>query len=585
MKADSGTGKIISDIFDKAFPLSAKKASVHIGVNALNGKKLYLPVKEMAQTSTYVLGSPGVGKTKFTEGIARDLINQGYGVIVLDGKGELYNNLTKYCVLKGLEDRTVLIDPNEDDYVVGINYLELLGRKEKTKASALAGLALEGLKKFHKEDEEYKAWLEEWGPASLIPLIDAGFTIVELFPFLKLKDPTFREVLIKELGSDFLKEKWGSLQDHKVFDQARFLNVLKTRASIFHYDDTLTAIYGQRKTTIDWLKVMDKGGIVLANLGVTGRVPEKTASFIGASIVHQIATIAPDRGTEGQKKPCFVIADEFQKFATTDFADAMERLRSFGVPFVVAHQHRDQFDREEGRIIGAVDACCRNKVIFSVKPSDGEEMYRQLFPYDPHWIKEVQRFRRFAPKTIWYEAASRTKSESYGRQSTESSGESEDERDHVTKHSGKALGSNYNVSESETREMRPHTEYEEFEEQINIYFSEAEQKEHYIDWLYWQDDRRAYWNFKAKTEKAVPIVTRTIKEATVTDRMIELFKKKVYQKYHRLKEEVLREINERLIKFIEEKRHLLLEEPQKTTVETKTAGPSTFREKKKPKKT
>lgn len=131
--------------------------------------------------------------------------------------------------------------------------------------------------------------------------------------------------------------------------------------------------------------------------------------------------------------------------------------------------------------------------------------------------------------------------------------------------------------------MRPHTEHEEYEETINVYFTPEEQKEHYLNWLYWQDDRRAYWNFKAKTKKAVPIVTPTIKEAPVTKRLLELFKKKVYQKHHRLKEEVLKEIEGRISKFLELKMPLPAAPPAKLT-ETKAVGPKTFRQKKKAKK-
>jgi len=164
-----------SDVFDEAREAQRQKRNptpaIQMGTHTQSGAKLNLPFEDFCSTHTSILGSTRAGKTKFIEGILQPVIEHGYGLVVLDGKGELYDLLVDYCAyldLKkqlGLAERTILIDPNED-FCVGINYLELMG--ERQRPSDLARLVLAALKKFFKEDSQTKFWLEEWGMAPIL---------------------------------------------------------------------------------------------------------------------------------------------------------------------------------------------------------------------------------------------------------------------------------------------------------------------------------------------------------------------------------------------------------------------------------
>lgn len=118
------------------------------GSNALTGQKLKIPLKELKR-HWHVLGRTGKGKTKALEILARHIIDTHHGLVVLDGKGDLFEAVRDYCVATRCEDRVVVVDPTEQHWAVGINYLEVLG---ETGPEILAEMVMEGLKKCFGEE-------------------------------------------------------------------------------------------------------------------------------------------------------------------------------------------------------------------------------------------------------------------------------------------------------------------------------------------------------------------------------------------------------------------------------------------------
>lgn len=447
-----------SDLFDEAFEEQTQKRypppAVQIGTHIQSGSQLSLPFEKFASTHTCILGSTRAGKTKLMEGILRPIIEHGYGCVVLDGKGDLYDDLVScfaYLDLEkglGLAERTTLIDPNED-LCVGINYLELMGNDQRP--SDLAGLVLEALKKFFKEDNETKVWLEEWGMAALVPLIKAKFTLLEAFEFLNLDDPRFRDKVIKQMGEGFYEGKWNRLKGYRRTEQEMRLGAMTTRIDRFWQDETLKVIFGQQKTTIDWLKVMNEGGIVLAKLGRTPRVPDRTADLIGSAILHQVTTLAPDKD---KNRPFFFVADEFQKFATSDFSEALSLMKGFGISFILAHQFRGQLEKESPEILRSIDTNCDNKFVFRCSYEDAESVRGPVFSGEIHTAAEETKDETYQTKhrpiltykpTVSYsdsESRSHTESADVGLSHSKSKGKS------TSKAKGTSTSTSHGTSDS-----------------------------------------------------------------------------------------------------------------------------------------
>lgn len=567
---------------------------LHVGTNTDTGEEEYVDFARLFDTSTYVLGRPGTGKSKFLEHLCRFIVEQGYGLVVLDGKGSLYDNLLPHLTHLDnhghrISERTTLINPNDRAVSVGINYLEPVGDADPYTWSRLV---MQALKKFFGEDDEYKPWLEEWMSASLVPLIKAGFTLIEVFDLLNIADPAFRDAVLTYVaaqGDERYRAKWDTLAPLRPFDQDAKLGAARTRADTFYFSDVLRPIFGQQSSTIDWRGVMDNGGIVLARLGNTPKLDEQSASLIGASLLHQFMTVAPQRPS-GKRRPLFFVVDEFQRFVTSDFADGLERMREFRIPFVLAHQHRGQFREEEPKVMDAIDACCWHRVFFATSRRDADEMVGDVYGGEIHEgakeIKREIRSRRWEPVLKWEEILSVGEhfTESFGSGSHygELGGTSTmtltgeegffgggptSTTNIVTQTGGGSSMSGSASGTSRTRTLAPVIHPKEFEETTSqTSYPIEEVRERFTSAMFRQNKRCAQW--KIETSTPVPIYTPEVEDVYVSEAVEQRFVDKVNSRAARPTAEVLSEIRDRVPQFIEHVADKLQERPESTPTQS-----------------
>src|SRR5437879_3242527 len=71
-------------------------SGIRLGTNLSTAFPAYL-TPDLLRTHLHVLGSTGVGKSFFLEGIIKSLILQGHGVCVIDPHGDLYHRVFDFC--------------------------------------------------------------------------------------------------------------------------------------------------------------------------------------------------------------------------------------------------------------------------------------------------------------------------------------------------------------------------------------------------------------------------------------------------------------------------------------------------------
>lgn len=537
-----------------------RRDSVLLGRDLLTGKEIEVKISAFASTHTHIMGRSGYGKTSLLKRVTRDLIRADCGLLVLDGKNELADDVVDTAAYYKLGRRSIVIDP-KSQWTVGLNYLESLGN---AKPDELAENTIEALKKFVHEEEEYKPWLEEWGPSALVPLIEAGMTLLELFAFTSSTDPAFRKAVLTNLKDPFFRKKWQELTAFRLPEQAQMVNVVRTRATKFWTSPVLKALFGQERTTIDWLKVMNEGGIVVARLGEGEGLTKGAAAFIGAAILHQLKTVAPERGINPER-PFFVVADEFQKFATADFADGVERLRGFGVHFILSHQYLGQLDKEESTLLDSVVANSSNKIYFSISAKDAVDVAEELFAGWIHGdeVKDEIWQTKFRPveTTRFVVTHARSSSSTRGR-SSGTGGTPE----HPTEVDVSSISTS-DVTSSTESEV-PWLEHEEFREVSGRTFrSPDELRERYKGFLVRQDPRRFQWKLhqifpramETPTVEPVPVSARDKKE--FWNRMVIRDGRPGIPLFAR-KTELLEKINRRVDAYLSAQSHH--EEPERT---------------------
>lgn len=76
--------------------------------------------------------------------------------------------------------------------------------------------------------------------------------------------------------------------------------------------------------------------------------------------------------------------DEFENFATDDFADVMEQSRKFALALVLAHQN---FSQISTKLKESALGCCCTRISFQVGYSDAQRMASEFFRYTEDEVK------------------------------------------------------------------------------------------------------------------------------------------------------------------------------------------------------
>ncbi len=116
---------------------------------------------------------------------------------------------------------------------------------------------------------------------------------------------------------------------------------------------------------------MDERKILLVKLSAQ---MEQVTSLVGSVIIAMVLDAASSRATIpiNKRKQFNLYADEFQRFATEDFATLLTEARKFGIATTIAHQARYQPGMTDG--IRAVSLQAANFVVFRITSPDADEL-------------------------------------------------------------------------------------------------------------------------------------------------------------------------------------------------------------------
>ncbi len=326
-------------------PLSLKKGStkfdVIVGVNQFGGELSPIGVTlEQRQKHMYVIGKTGTGKTTLlTSTIYQDMLS-GKGLAVFDPHGDMFQELLTIIPENRRKD-VIVFDPSDRDYPLGLNILSP-GIKFKSKEDEHDWIASSVLSVFQKlADEKY------WGPRMEHILRNTTLTALQtpnptLFTLQRLlTDKKYQKQVASTLKDPVLKQFWQ--KEFALMGNMQLSSVtapLTQRLGSFISSKMSRHILLQENSTLSIQKIMDEGKILLINLS-KGDLGEDQSFFFGTIITSLIWTAAYQRTKipESERKDFFVYIDEFQNFATPQFADITSEGRKFHVSLITSHQN------------------------------------------------------------------------------------------------------------------------------------------------------------------------------------------------------------------------------------------------------
>ncbi len=344
----------------------------------------------------YIIGKTGVGKSVLLHDMARQDIKAGHGVCVIDPHGDLVEDLLKFIPPERAED-VIYFDPSDTERPMGLNIMEAYTEEQKHfMTTAVINL-------MYKLYDPQRTGIV--GPrfehavrnAMLTVMAEPGTTFVEVVR--ALTDPNYVNSLLPKLKDPIVKRYWtDQIARTSDFHKSEVLDYIVSKFGRFVTNKTIRNIIGQSKSAFDFRKVMDEGKILLINLS-KGKLGEENSNFLGLVLIPKILVAAMSRQEipEKQRRDFFLYVDEFQNFATPDFAVILSEARKYRLNLTVANQFIGQMEEE---VKNAVFGNVGTLIAFRVGVTDANYLQREFQPvFTETDLINIERFHAYM-KTI-----------------------------------------------------------------------------------------------------------------------------------------------------------------------------------------
>ncbi|MFN4212991.1 MAG: type IV secretory system conjugative DNA transfer family protein, partial [Microgenomates group bacterium] len=285
----------------------------------------------------YIIGKTGVGKSVLLHDMAIQDIKAGHGVCVIDPHGDLIDDIIKYIPPERAEE-VIYFDPSDTERPMGLNLLEAKNEEQKHFITTSIINLMYKLYDPQRTGIIGPRFEHAVRNAMLTVMSEPGATFVEVVRCLT--DSKYVQELLPKVTDPIVRRYWtDQIAQTSDFHKSEVLDYIVSKFGRFVTNKTMRNIIGQSQSAFDFRKVMDEGKILLINLS-KGKLGEENSSFLGLVLIPKILVAAMSRQEipEPQRRDFFLYVDEFQNFATPDFATILSEARKYHLNLTVANQ-------------------------------------------------------------------------------------------------------------------------------------------------------------------------------------------------------------------------------------------------------
>ncbi|MGO8756150.1 MAG: type IV secretory system conjugative DNA transfer family protein [Gallionellaceae bacterium] len=318
----------------------------------------------------YVIGKTGTGKSTLLETMARQDMQNGHGVCVIDPHGDLAERLVAQVPAERRDD-LVYLDAADNNQPYGYNPLR---RVQKDKVPLAVSGLMEALKKLF--DDAWGVRMEHVLRNTLYALIECGdATLPDILRMIT--EPAYQRSVVKKITNEQVREFWThEFKNYNPRYRQEMIAPIQNKVGAFLADPRLYRIFTNPPVDLHLRHLMDTGKILIVNLA-KGRLGDDSANLLGALIVTTLNLAALSRSElpEHKRRPFYTYLDEFQNFTTLSVANTVSELRKFGLGLVLANQHLHQLDPD---VMHAVLGNAGTLITFRVGPEDARKLAREF---------------------------------------------------------------------------------------------------------------------------------------------------------------------------------------------------------------
>ena len=353
-----------------------------------NPQNLHIPTRDSLE-HTVILGATGSGKSTVMLNLIISDIKAGRGVLVIDPKADLINDI----LARIPEERTndvVVVDPS-DVTPVGINPFTY---DKQSSPNLISDTILACFQQIFKDS--WGVYSQDVLSAALLTLAQTPNSTLLSLPAL-LSNAQFRKGITSKISDPMgLESFWGSFEAMNPAEQRQVTAPVMNKLRQFTLRPALRNVLGQAKPKFSLSDLFDKKKIVLVPLNKS-LIGAESAKLLGSLIVGLVWTLALSRAKlpASKRHPVSVFIDELQDYLAlpNSLSEGLAMGRALGIGFTMAHQYRSQLSPT---IKAAIDTNCRNKICFGLNAGDAKEMAAMAPDLEAVDFKTLPRYHVYA---------------------------------------------------------------------------------------------------------------------------------------------------------------------------------------------
>jgi hypothetical protein len=375
-----------------------QRGGTFIGVGYYRGVRRPVTIGfEDRRRHVYIIGKTGTGKSELLKEMIKQDVKDGYGVCVIDPHGDLVDDVIKYIPPSRAED-VIYFDPSDTERPMGLNLLEAHTEEQRHFiTTAIINL-------MYKLYDPQRTGII--GPrfehavrnGMLTVMYEPGATFVEVMRILQ--DSKYVQEILPKVDDPIIRRYWtDQIAQTSDFHKSEVLDYIVSKFGRFVTNKTMRNIIGQSNSAFDFRKVMDEGKILLINLS-KGKLGEENSSFLGLVLIPKILVAAMSRQEipEPKRRDFYLYVDEFQNFATPDFATILSEARKYHLNLTVANQFIGQMEEE---VKNAVFGNVGTLIGFRVGVTDASYLQREFQPvFSESDLINIERFHAYMKTTV-----------------------------------------------------------------------------------------------------------------------------------------------------------------------------------------
>ncbi|MEK7647266.1 MAG: DUF87 domain-containing protein [Patescibacteria group bacterium] len=361
-------------------PVELPKMGVLLGRSSYRGEETDVRItRDDRRRHLYVVGQTGTGKSYFMQNMARQDIEAGEGVCLIDPHGEMVEEILGWIPKERMDD-VIVFDPGNIERPLGLNMLEYDSARPEQKTLIINELLGIFNKLFDMSVAGGPMFEQYFRNAAMLVMDDpaSGNTLLEIGRVLA--DKTFREYKLSRSQNPVVKSFWKDVAE-KAGGEASLQNMvpyITSKFDTFLTNEIMRPIIMQERSAINFRKVMDEGKILLVNLS-KGRLGDINAYLLGLIIIGRLSIAALSRGDmpEEKRRDFYLYIDEFQNVTTDSIATILSEARKYRLVMIMAHQFIAQLaENVKKAVFGNVGSM----VSFRIGAEDAELMAKQYEP-------------------------------------------------------------------------------------------------------------------------------------------------------------------------------------------------------------